>query len=135
MVPQDTVTRTRDTWLMWSHMSVSHGDKKWWQVQCMLQNGLKFKLVLIAIIHFSCLFVDTSASSVWSSLDFATNFIHTIHHIQLALIAVNAFYGLEKISKISSATTLKFKGRVIRTTTNGNENFLFCQKWTSVTST
>ena len=55
-----------------------------------------FKLVLIAVIHFSCLFIDTSASSVWSSLDFATNFIHTIHHIQLALIAVNAFFGWEK---------------------------------------
>ena len=132
MVPQDTVTRTRDTWLMWSHMSVSHGDKK---STVYVTKGSKFNLVLIAVIHFSCLFVDTSASSVWSSLDFATNFIHTIHHIQLALIAVNAFYGLEKISKISSATTLKFKGRVIRTTTNGNENFLFCQKWTSVTST
>ena len=74
-------------------MSLSHGDKK---NTVYVTKRSTFKLVLIAVIHFSCLFIDTSASSVWSSLDFATNFIHTIHHIQLALIAVNAFYGLEK---------------------------------------
>ena len=56
----------------------------------------KIKLVLIAVIHFLCSFIDSSASSVWSSLDLATNFIHTIHHIKLALIAVNAFVWLKR---------------------------------------
>ena len=50
-------------------------------------------LGLIAVVHFSCLFIDSSASSVWSAFDFATNFIHAIHFIKLALIAVNAFSG------------------------------------------
>ena len=46
-------------WRSVTRVTLSHGD-----MEVYATKGSNMKLVLIAVIHFSCLFVDTSASSV-----------------------------------------------------------------------